>query len=68
VFTGEAAESVGEWISMGCGHKKKENCKKELKDQRGNLGSVAMIHDLHPLDSRGFLEKEQSESRRLAKT
>jgi len=27
-----------------------------------------MIHDLHPLDSRGFLEKEQSESRRLAKT
>jgi hypothetical protein len=44
---------------MGCGHKKKENRKKELKDQRENLGSVGMIHDLHPLDSRGFLEKEQ---------
>jgi hypothetical protein len=39
--------------------RKKRTAKKELKDQRENLGSVAMIHDLHPLDGRGCLEKEQ---------
>jgi hypothetical protein len=44
---------------MGCGHKIKDRePQKEPKDQRENLSSVATIHDLHPLDSRGCLENE----------